>query len=100
MTDYPGVKIALHKRQGGLCAACRKPIGLYESEIAHRIPQKKHLLKKYGKAVIHHLDNLALVCLRSDRCNSGMDIRNHPMLIDELVGEIRAKLEEGGEREE
>lgn len=93
MIDIGSVKMALYYGQDRVCAYCGKPITPYESEIAHRIPQRKHMIRRYGKDVIHHPDNLALVCLRSDRCNGGMSIAGHPVAIDQLAQKIRAKLD-------
>lgn len=82
----------LYRRQGGQCATCGARLGLFEGELAHRVPQTKGNIRKYGKAVIHHVDNLALVCRGSDRCNSGADIRNHPVAVRELVAIIESQL--------
>jgi hypothetical protein len=37
---------------------CERPA----THCAHRIPQRKHLIKKYGEAVIFARENLAAVC--------------------------------------
>lgn len=94
------VRWDLWKSQGRRCAHCGASLELVRTELAHRIPQTKGNLRKYGPEIIHHKMNMALVCLRSDRCNSGMDIRNHPMEIAELVDRINRDIEgQGGERE-
>lgn len=55
-------------------------------QLAHRIPQTKAMLKKYGKAIIHHRKNLVPVCGLT--CNSAVNIQHKPIEIEKLVNEI------------
>lgn len=95
-TDVLATHSALYRAQGGRCAYCGTWLRPYEGELAHRIPQRKHMIRKYGAAVIHHPDNLAIVCRGSARCNSAMSIGGHPMEIDALVRSIRERMEAEG----
>lgn len=45
-------------RDRGACVVCGKPA----TQLAHRVPQTKSNLAKYGKARIHSPDNLRAVC--------------------------------------
>ena len=60
---------------------------------AHRIPEAKMYLKKYGPEVIHHRLNMVLVC--SLRCNSAVLLNpaSRPVAAAELVKKIREDLE-------
>ncbi len=74
-------------RDGYKCVVCGMPVNIYgTAQLAHRIPQTRANLRKYGAAVIHHPLNLASTC--SLFCNSKVDIRNHPKAIQALVEEI------------
>jgi hypothetical protein len=52
-----------------VCHVCRSRLA---SQQAHRLPQTKINLKKYGKKVVHHNINLVSVC--SLECNKAVDI--------------------------
>jgi len=81
----------VYVRDRGCCRYCGKPVP-FPGELAHRIPQTKVNLKKYGKDVIHHKNNLALVCYRSSRCNDGMMIGNDKEETTKLLFSIYAEL--------
>lgn len=55
------------------------------TQLAHLIPQRKHLIKKYGKEVIHHPSNMKLAC--------GLDhnakLQLHPWEWDDKAKEIQ-----------
>jgi hypothetical protein len=72
-------------RKGSLCVHCHKPA----TQLAHKIPQQKRMLKKYGYKIIHHWLNRDPVC--SLECNSKSSVSNHPITIDGIV----ALIEEG-----
>ena len=82
------------QRQGYECI-CGATVHPSMCQLAHRIPQRKHLLKKYGAKVLHHDDNLVAVC--SLECNSRESIGAQPVAIGRLVDEIREKLSAGGD---
>lgn len=56
------------------------------SQIAHRIPQTKANLRRYGEAVIHHEYNLERVCGLG--CNDAVSISNHPLAKSALLVRI------------
>ena len=53
-----------YEDHAGRCVNC----GERATQIAHRIPQRKHLIKKYGFKVVNHNINLLPAC--SLRCNA------------------------------
>jgi hypothetical protein len=69
------------------CEVCGEP----GTQLAHRIPQSKDNLNRYGKAIIHHEKNLALVCGLA--CNAAVNIDHDPLAKWRLVREIRETLE-------
>jgi 5-methylcytosine-specific restriction endonuclease McrA len=77
-------------RDQGLCVNCGRPIYLGQPQVAHLIPQRKSMVRRYGTAVIHHPLNLAAVC--SLECNDGVSLSNHPVAERELVERIRKAL--------
>ena len=81
---------AIFARDGWLCQNCGKPIRLGQPQLAHRIPQSKAMLAKYGAAVIHHPDNLASACGLD--CNNALDIRGDPRACATLAWEIAKKI--------
>jgi hypothetical protein len=60
----------LHKEQaelryfidGKVCQYCGKALINLGDGCAHRIPQKKYLIKKYKEKIIHHNFNLVPTC--------------------------------------
>ena len=75
------------------CSVCGKPIDQFNLQLAHKIIKSKINLKKYGKELIHHEDNLEAVC--SLPCNSAVIVNYNEE--KELVDAIRAKIN-GGKR--
>jgi hypothetical protein len=51
-----------YREQGGLCYVCHKPIRFAIFQLAHKIPQRKWCIEKWGEEVIHHRRNLVGVC--------------------------------------
>lgn len=84
-------KLALIERAGGVCEVCGA--SLTHPQIAHRIPKFKRYLKKWGKEVIHHPFNLAIVC--SLRCNSAvlLDPATRPIEAEQLIQRILENIE-------
>ncbi len=85
-------KLYLLNKTGWRCEVCGKRLTLDNAQLAHRIPQTKAYIKKYGKQIIHHELNLACVC--SLRCNSAvlLDPKTHPVEALELIEKIREAL--------
>lgn len=80
-------RVRVWNRAGGMCEVCGEDLSWATFQMAHRIPQRKWLLKKYGKEVIHHHMNLAATC--SLRCNNAVSIAAHPVEISSLVEQIQ-----------
>ena len=72
--------------QGWRCEACGGPLG-GAIQLAHRIPQNVHNLKRWGAAIIHDRLNMAGVC--SLDCNSKMSIGGDPMAMYALAAKIK-----------
>lgn len=85
------LRLRICQRQGFECV-CGAMVYPMQCQLAHRIPQRKNMMARYGAAVIHHEKNLVAVC--SLRCNDSVSISNHPLLIEELVAEIQGAIDE------
>lgn len=74
---------------GWLCEVCGKRLTVQNAQLAHRIPQTKGYMKRYGRRVLHHEYNLACVC--SLRCNAHVliDPKTHPIEANRLIGKIK-----------
>ena len=83
-------KIQIYNARNGTCEVCGKIIPQSEAQLAHRIPKTKMYLKKYGKEIIHHRLNLALVC--GLECNSKVNIGNKPMEVEYIVDRVKEQL--------
>jgi len=83
-------RFMLWNRSGGRCEVCGKRLDFETFQMAHRIPQRKWLLKKYGKSIIHHPKNLAATC--SLRCNGAVSIAGNPVAMEQLAQEISEEL--------
>ena len=75
-------KSQVFERDGWKCHYCGKPAPL---QLAHRIPQTKRNLKKYGPEVIHHPLNLITTC---DECNDkalvGQNWAEEQSIVEEI----------------
>ena len=87
------------REQRGECHVCGKRLMLDEMELAHRVPQDKPMLRRYGEGRIHHRRNLRGVCRGADACNSGVSLRNHPQDEARLMAEIDEDRKPGEENE-
>lgn len=69
------------------CEVCGRPVSENDVQLAHRIPQRKHLIKKYGKDVIHHSCNLVATCC--EECNAAVSMGanpfDHKLVLDEIM---------------
>lgn len=82
-------RTAVYTLARGKCWVCRKPVP-WPGQLAHRIPQSRAMLRRYGVAVIHHPINLRLVCGLA--CNDAVSISNHPVQERELVRRIEYEI--------
>ena len=90
--DLMAVRHNKWREAGGRCEVCRKPTPLHLGQLAHRIPQRKWCVKKWGADVIHHPLNLAWTC--SLECNAAVSIGGWPVRCAELVEEIRSAMDD------
>ena len=81
------MKVEKWYAQDGKCATCGIPLSVPECELAHRIPQRKWCIAKWGPGVIHHRMNVALT--HHGACNDKVSIGNQPVKMDALAEEIR-----------
>ena len=87
MTEREGFEAEETKRKllaaRPVCEVC----GVRPSEqLAHRIPQAKGNLKRFGQTIIHHPLNLVWVC--GLRCNAAVNIEHRPEEKRRLLAEI------------
>lgn len=93
--DMEEQRIDIFNRAGWICEVCGKSLNHYGTpQLAHRIPQKKYLLKLYGEEVIHHRLNLAPVC--SLECNSAVLIEGNIEKREYLLDRIYDDLDKSG----
>jgi len=93
--EYQENRIRLMVERGCKCEVCGKHLDITNLQLAHRIPQTKGYLKRYGKEVLHHPMNLATVC--SLKCNDAvlLDPKTHPIEARELIEKIKEELKNG-----
>jgi hypothetical protein len=69
-------------------------------ELAHRIPEAKWAIRKWGWAVIDHDKNKGIT--HRGPCNDAQNIQNDPLECEELAAEINKDLSkttvQGGRR--
>ena len=90
--DAQELKERLIAERGFRCEVCGNAVSYQTAQLAHRTPATRFYLKKYGKAVIHHPLNLAVVC--SLKCNSAVlsNPSTHPVEATERLERIREDL--------
>ena len=87
-------RLEIFQRDHWTCQHCGKHLNHYNSpQLAHRIPQSKTNIKKYGKSVIHHPDNIKSACCLG--CNASLSIGSNNIQAFNLVRSIEKKLEVG-----
>jgi len=84
-------KERMYCKARGRCYHCGKPVSLAGCHLAHRVPAHLKYIKKYGRAVIYHEDNMDITC---PDCNylSLLDPASCPVEAAELVEQIEIKL--------
>ncbi len=85
MSQLQLVAYILYEEQAHLCAHCKQTISFYNSQLAHRIPQRKREIQHYGENIIHHKGNMKLVC--SLACNDAVQAKRHE--YDEIAQQIK-----------
>ena len=89
--EYEETRILVFNMAGGKCEVCGAPLEYTTFQLAHRIPQRKHFVKKYGKEVIHHEFNLAATC--GLKCNNAVSIGGKPTAVESLATSIREEID-------
>lgn len=84
------------RSQRGRCAFCDSILDdSTPCDLAHIMPQRKWILKKYGAEIIHHPLNMKVTC-HNDVCNSGVQISpNKTVLVKAHIDKIRQAIKEG-----
>lgn len=73
--------------QHGKCAACGKYFKYGEKiELAHILPQRKWIIKKYGAEIIHHTMNMKAT--HAGSCNS--DVQMSPNKTEAVEAHVKA----------
>lgn len=63
---------------------CGNSVYIYGTpQIAHRIPQRRHIIRKYGKEIVHHPVNLRATC--SLKCNASVSTIDHDTVLKEIL---------------
>lgn len=88
--EYAETRAYVYNRAGGYCQVCGNRLNWQTFQLAHKIPQDKRNVKRWGKKVIHHPLNLKATCSQS--CNDRVSIRNHPVAQMELIQRIKEAL--------
>ena len=83
-------KMKLFSRDGWVCQVCGKPLSAGHPMLGHKIKQNEMYLKKYGKEVVFHDDNMVSCC--SLACNAKADLGHKTKLVDDLAKKIQKKL--------
>jgi hypothetical protein len=84
------MKLEKCHEQGYKCPVCGEYVDVATGELAHRIPQRRWCLARWGAKVIHHSRNLVLT--HPGRCNDAVSISNHPLECERLAREIQEEL--------
>jgi len=84
-------RLYVFKRDKWRCRRCGKQLSSGQPQLAHVIKQSKYNVRKYGKEIIHHHENLRAV--ESLKCNSYFDLGCKDELIKEHVEKIKKIIE-------
>ena len=82
----------MHEKAEGLCFHCGKYNGVYESDLAHKIPTWERNIKKYGYKVIYDEDNMDLTCKGACNDLSNLNPASNPIAVKKLAAKIKRKL--------
>ena len=85
----------VYERDGYRCQSCGGSVYQYGTpQLSHRCPQRKHLIRRYGEAAIHHPSNLVAAC--SLECNGRLQLHAsewpaHMQYIQKLIQDEQTK---------
>ena len=88
--DIAEIRTGVAILAGYLCKTCHKSLPEELGELAHKIPNRKHLVEKYGVGVIHHAMNFEWTC--AGACNDAVSIGGDPVACEELANRIRLRI--------
>jgi hypothetical protein len=92
LTDTIGqLKAEVYAAQAGFCWYCQEPMKFMTFELAHRAPQRKWLIEKWGSRVIHHPRNV--VGTHPGYCNGRAQLDPNSLECDEHLAAIRKEIE-------
>ncbi len=77
------MRLRLFERSEGRCEVCEKPMSFGQIQMAHRLRQSKANLKKWGKDIIHHENNLVATCSLS--CNAKVSTSNWREVFSDIA---------------
>lgn len=83
-------KEEIFNRDEWICQVCGKQVTTSTAQLAHIIPQSKSMLKKWGKDIIHHPNNMLTTC--SLNCNNAVQ-ENSPEIQVEIARDIVGNIE-------
>jgi hypothetical protein len=87
----------IYERDQYLCICGNSVFSYGTPQLAHRIPQRKHLIETYGKDIIHHPCNLRATCCLD--CNGQVSVAQNMEGLRAVLQEIREyELAHGGIR--
>ena len=91
MIDHDTIE-SIYRRDGYRCQSCGASVYKYGTpQLAHRCPQRKHRVRRYGRNAIHHPLNLAAAC--SLECNGRLQLhasewaKHIDMVCESIKGE-------------
>jgi hypothetical protein len=79
-----------YAKQDGLCGVCRQPVPWMQFQLAHRIPQRKWCMARWGEEILHHHKNLVGVC--GLECNAAAQLNPDGLEAALLSEEIKEEV--------
>lgn len=79
--------------QAGRCGVCNRHVRFAMFQLAHRIPQRKWCVERWGEEVIHHPKNIVGVCGLA--CNARAQMNPVSVFAEMHAAEIRVAIEKG-----
>lgn len=89
--EVGAMKEQIFARDQWRCRVCGAPVTTTTAQLAHRIPQSKAMIKKYGKEIIHHPGNLLTTC--SLECNNKVQVNYEKQQLEVVYEIVHGKKE-------